>query len=79
MLENIWLREVFDRERKEVTEGRRTLCNEELHELLPRYCWDTQIKERWARHVARTGQIEIFFNEPCMKDTTRKTYAYIIG
>jgi len=33
MLENIWLRGIFGHERKEVTGGRRKLCDEELHEL----------------------------------------------
>jgi hypothetical protein len=33
MIENMWLRGIFGHVRKEVTGGRRKLCNEEFQEL----------------------------------------------
>jgi hypothetical protein len=59
VFENRVLRRIFEKKRGEVTEGRRKLHNEELHDLYSSPSKIRIIKSwrmRWAHNVARMGE-----------------------
>jgi hypothetical protein len=65
VFENRALRRIFGPKRDEVTEGWRKLHNEELHGLYssPGIVRVTRARRmRWARHVARMGEVRGAYN-----------------